>query len=807
MADTKDKTKKKGYDFSEVEPKIMQLWEKEKIFKFNTSDTKKEIFSLDTPPPTVSGRLHMGHVFGDAQQDFIARYKRMKGFNVLNPFGTDNNGLPTLKLVEKEKKVRAKDMTREEFIELCQKTIEEEFIPEFLKDAKRLGISADWDIFYSTIDKRSRRISQKSFIDLYNAGKEYRTEAPSLWCTKCQTTIAQVELEDVNKDTTFNDIIFKVDGKDLVISTTRPELLPACVCIFVNPSDKKYKDIVGKKAKVPLFNFEVPIMTDERADPEKGSGAVMCCTFGDQTDMEWQKEYQLEIKEAITPNGKMNSLAGKYEGMKIEEARKEVIKDLENSKLLIKQEKINHDVNVHERCGTPIEFINSKQWFVKYLDIKEEMIKWGDKIDWHPKYMQHRYTNWVKGLKWDWCISRQIPFGIPFPVWYCKDCGEIIMAQEKDLPVDPLEDSPPVKQCPKCKSSEFIPEKDIMNTWATSSLTPDIIKDILKDTKIYDKIKDEPMSVRRNGHDIITFWDFNSILKSQLHHKRNPWNKLMINGWMMGKDGKKMAKSRGNGITPQDTIEQWGSDVLRYLCATSKLGEDLSFPEAELTTGKKTVTKLFNASKFVFMNLEDYKNKKPEFRLNTIDIIFLNKLNLLVESCTKFFDNYEYSKVKQELEKFFWNDFCDNYLEIVKKRIYNLDKTYEDCRVSAQYTLYKSLLIIIKLFAPIMPFVTEEIYQTYFKQNKTNKSIHILSWPEVEKQITDIPCHTDFDSFSKVLSRIRQEKTRAQKSMNSEIILTLEKDIVKNLGETLQDLQDVTNAKKIKEGEFEVEFI
>ena len=332
MAEIKEKEKKKGYDFSEVEPKIIQLWEKEKIFKFDTNNTKKEIFSLDTPPPTVSGRLHMGHVFGDAQQDFIARYKRMQGFNVLNPFGTDNNGLPTLKLVEKEKKVRSKDMTREEFIELCQKTIEEEFIPEFLNDAKRLGISADWDIFYSTIDKRTRRISQKSFIDLYKAGREYRTEAPSLWCTKCQTTIAQVELEDVDKDTMFNDIIFKVDKKDLAVSTTRPELLPACVCIFVNISDKRYKNIIGKKAKVPLFDFEVPIMTDDRADPEKGSGAVMCCTFGDQTDMEWQKEYQLEIKEAISPNGKMTPLSGKYEGMKIEEARKEIIKDLEEAK-------------------------------------------------------------------------------------------------------------------------------------------------------------------------------------------------------------------------------------------------------------------------------------------------------------------------------------------------------------------------------------------------------------------------------------------------------------------------------------------
>ena len=526
----------------------------------------------------------------------------------------------------------------------------------------------------------------------------------------------------------------------------------------------------------------------------------MCCTFGDQTDMEWQKEYQLEIKEAITPNGKMTSLTGKYEGMKIEEAREEIIKDLKNAKLLIKQEKINHSVNVHERCGTPIEFINSKQWFVKYLDIKEDMIKWGEKVKWYPEYMQHRYTNWVKGLKWDWCISRQIPFGIPFPVWYCKDCNEIIVANEKDLPVDPLEDKPPIKNCPKCNSSEFVPEKDIMNTWATSSLTPEIIKDLLKDTKIYNKIKNEPMSIRRNGHDIITFWDFNSILKSQLHHKKNPWNILMINGWMLGKDGKKMAKSRGNGVAPQDTIEQWGSDALRFLCATSKLGEDLSFPEAELTAGKKTITKLWNASKFVFMNLEDYNDRKPE-KLEKIDDEFLKHLDNLVESVTTHFEDYNYSYAKDNIERFFWSDFADNYIEIVKKRIYNESG---DKKLSAQYVLYKSLLTILKLFAPIMPFITEEIYQIYFKKTEGDKSIHISNWPEFNRKAK---ISETFNRFVEVLSKVRHAKTVAQKSMNSEISLTLDKDTVKKLGETLQDLQDVTNTKKFKEGEFKVEFI
>ena len=443
----------KKYDFKEVEPRLMKSWEGEGIYRFQV-DSKKKIYSVDIPPPTISGRLHMGHAYGDSQQDFFVRYKRMKGFNVLNPFGTDNNGLPTLRLIEKEKNVDSNSMSRKEFIELCNKTISEEFIPQFIDDAKRLGISADWNLFYSTIDPRSRRISQESFIDLYEKGREYRADAPALWCTECKTTIAQVELEDKEFSSYFNDIKFEVDGGELVIATTRPELLSACVAVFYNPSDKRYKKLKGKKARVPLFDFEVPIMEDEKVDIEKGTGIVMCCTFGDQTDMEWQKKYKLPIKEAISRDGKLTEISGKYAGLKINEARKKIIEDLKEKEILIKQKKINHAVNTHERCGYPIEIMTSKQWFIKYLDLKEDMVKWGEEIKWYPSYMKNRYDNWIKGLQWDWSISRQIPFGIPFPVWYCEKCSEIILADKDQLPVDPLTDRPNIKECPKCKKIE-----------------------------------------------------------------------------------------------------------------------------------------------------------------------------------------------------------------------------------------------------------------------------------------------------------------------------------------------------------------
>ena len=399
----------KRYDPKEAEPRLQKFWLENNTYAFNAEDTERKIFSIDTPPPTVSGKMHMGHAFSNSQQDFIARYKRMQNFNVLQPLGTDDNGLPTMLLIQKLKKVRANSMERKEFRKLVLDVLENELKPSYIGDWKGLGISCDYNVNYSTIDPHVQKISQKSFIDLYKAGREFRTKAPAMHCPKCQTAISQVECEDLEINSHFNDIKFKSDGEDLTVATTRPELLPACVAVFYHPEDKRYQHLKGKTAKVPLFDLEVPILEDERADPEKGTGLVMCCTFGDQTDMEWQKAHQLPIREAISKDGKMTELADKYQGMKIEEARKEIIEELKEKELLTNQKPITHTVNVHERCGTPIEFINSKQWFIKYLDLKDEMLKWGEEFEWYPKHMKNRYDNWVKGLAWNWCISRQIP--------------------------------------------------------------------------------------------------------------------------------------------------------------------------------------------------------------------------------------------------------------------------------------------------------------------------------------------------------------------------------------------------------------
>ncbi len=782
MADSK-------FNFRETEDKWKKFWEKEKIFK--TDLTKKEIYSVDTPPPTVSGKMHIGHAFSYSQQDFVVRFRRMllagKG-SVFYPFGTDDNGLPTERMIEKIKNVRSKEMSREEFIRLCLKTLKE-ILPDFVQDWKNLGISCDYNVSYSTIDNNSRKISQKSFIDLYKQKEIYKKEFPTIWCPECQTPIAQAELEDKEEKSLFSTIKFLCNGKELLIATTRPELLGACVAVFVHPEDKRYKNFVGKKAKIPLFNFEVPIIADSSAEPEKGTGAMMVCSYGDKYDVDAINRYKLDPKIIFDKSGKVNF--GEYKGLKVREARKRIIEDLKKQNLIKEQKETSHVVNCHDKCGTPIEFLTTEQWFIKILDKKKKFIELGNKIKWYPNFMHKRYDNWINGLEWDWSISRERHFGVPIPVWMCKKCGEIILADEKELPVDPLQIK---KKCPKCKT-ETEPEKRVLDTWATSSLTPQIASSLIENKVVI------PYSLRPNAHDIIRTWAFYTITKSYLHEEKIPWRNIIISG-IVSLGGEKMSKSKGNVVDPKVVLQNYGADALRFWAAGSKLGSDLDYQEKDLIAGTKMINKLINASKFVFMNLGDYKGEKPK-KLEKIDELFLNELSNLVNIATENFVNYEYSRVKQEVEQFFWSDFCDNYLEIVKKRVY---QGSGEKKLSAQYTLYKSLLTILKLIAPIMPFITEEIYQEYFRKTEKAKSIHISEWPENEKFKEG--GFNIWSLFILNLSKVRQEKTNAKRPMNSEIILTLMNDSHKDLKDVLEDLKNVTNAKEIKEGkQFRVDFV
>ncbi|MEK6872625.1 MAG: valine--tRNA ligase [Nanoarchaeota archaeon] len=787
----------KNYDPQKTESKILGFWKINKIYKFNPKRGK--IYSIDTPPPTVSGKMHIGHAFSYSQQDFIARYRRMKE-NVFYPFGTDDNGLPTERLIERLKNVKSKEMSRNEFVKLCLETIKE-ITPDFIQDWKNLGISCDYNLYYSTIDKNSIKLSQKSFLELYKKKFIYKKEFPTLWCPECQTAIAQAELEDKKQESLFSTIKFKVNNEDLLIATTRPELLPACVAVFINPRDERYKHFIGKKATVPLFNYKVPIIDDSSADIKKGTGVLMICSYGDKYDVDAINRHKLPPKILLDKDGKLN--IKEYGRLKIKEARNRVLEDLRDSGLVAEQKIIINNINVHDKCGTEIEFIPTEQWFIKILDKKNKLINQSKKIDWYPSYMFKRYENWVKGIEWDWSISRDRHFGVPIPVWECKSCNKIILPNENELPVDPLEIKKP---CPKC-NQQAKPEEKVLDTWATSSLTPQIAikiaSSLLKNNKTA-KIE-IPYSLRPQAHDLIRTWAFYTIVKSLYHENKIPWNNIMVSGFVT-LEGKKMSKSKGNVIEPQEIFKEYGADALRFWAASSKPGEDLDYNEKDLISGKKFITKIWNANRFMFMNLRDYKHntkskeQRAKIKLEVIDRLFLIKLNNLIKNCTNSFEKYDYSKAKTEIEKFFW-DFCDNYLEIVKKRIYN--KTgYK--KLSAQYTLYKSLLTILKLIAPIMPFITEEIYQNYFKKTEKEKSIHLTKWPISEKIVekTEI-----LDLFLDILTKVRQEKSTAKKPMNSEIVLTLPKSEKNKIKPLSEDLKDVTNTKEIKEGGFGVEFV
>ncbi|MFH1585813.1 MAG: valine--tRNA ligase [archaeon] len=786
---------KNQIDFAAIEAKWRNFWEKEKIYKFDPN-SKAEIFSIDTPPPYASaGHLHVGHALSYTQFEIIARIKRMLGFNVYFPPGFDDNGLPTEKYVEEKIGINKAKTNRVDFRKICLK--ESEKVEKIYADNvfKKLGHSYDWDLLYTTISSEAQKVAQMSFLKLVKKGDCYRKEEPVIWCSYHETALAQAEVEDVERITKLNYIYFDVadSNEKVLIATTRPEFLPACIAIFAHPNDKRYKHLVGKEIIIPVFKHKVKVMTDETVDKEFGTGIMMVCTFGDNADIEKWRRYKLEIRNLFNPDGTLKSIAGKYKGMKPEEARKKVLEQLKTEGRLKKQETLNQTVGGCWRCNTPVEYILTKQWFIKSLDYKKELIKRGREVNWFPKFMRARFENWVEGLKWDWIISRQRYYGVPIPVWYCEECGEVILPTEEDLPLDPMETK---QNCPKCKKPAK-PDTDVFDTWVTSSNSPEVASKWLEDPALYKKIA--PMTLRPQSHDIIRTWAFYTILKSHLLFNRIPWKDIVINTFVLDSKGKGMSKSKGNAIWADDLINKYNVDAFRYWVGGASLGSDLPFKEQELVSGKKFLNKIMNASKFVFMNLKDYKGKKPK-KLEKTDELMLGELNELIKKVRELYPNYNIAEGKRQAENFFWKMFADNYIEIVKKRVYE-GKGNE--KLSAQYTLYRILLAILKMMAPIMPYITEEIYQEYFKKTEKDKSIHISKWPEPGKEKSS----KELDLMLDVIAKVRQAKTKAGKPMNSPIVLTLEKKDKTKLKPVLQDLINVTNAKEIEDGKFKVEFL
>ena len=787
---------KKNYDFRQAEKEMQNFWEENSVYRFEP-ESPKEIYSIDTPPPTVSGSLHIGHIFSYTQAEMIARFKRMQGYNVFYPFGFDDNGLPTERLVEKEEGILAKNFPRSEFTQKCIAT-SSKYVKEFKDLWKSLGFSVDWSLQYETIDPMAQRISQKSFLRLWKDGKAYRKESPVLWCTECRTSIAQAELETVEKETAFHFIKFGVCGEDILVATTRPELLYGCVCLFVNPEDDRYQWFIGKKATVPLYGYEIPILADAKADREKGTGVVMCATFGDSTDAEWYASHQLPYRKVILPDGTIDEGVPFLGGLKVPEARKRMVALLSEKGILVESRNITHTVAVHERCGKETEIIPSRQWYIDILTDKELFLRAADQINWYPEYMKNRYVSWVKNLKWDWCISRQRYFGVPFPIWYCKDCGRVMAASEEMLPVNPLE-TQPGEPC-SCGCREFLPERAVLDTWATSSVTPLINARWGEKKELTDRLL--PMSLRTQAHEIIRTWAFYTIVKSLYHTGQIPWKDIMVCGFVLAKKGEKLSKSKSNsGLSPKKLIGTYSADAIRYWAADAKLGTDTFFSTDELSAAKRFLIKLWNASRFSITHLQDREPYEPynDAEEMPVDRWITERCRQTMRDARMLLEQYEIGSARHKIDDFFWRDFCDYYLEIAKERLYQPEiRGYKERR-SAQRALYDCMLNLLKLYAVYVPHITEYIYQDFFRQHEKSVSLHRLNWEE-EKPV-DGEILRFGEELKGVIAETRKYKTEHALSLKAEIdevVISTEGRYIEWFRQTADDIKACCRAKEIR---------
>jgi valyl-tRNA synthetase len=784
------------YDHTRHESEAQTLWRNEKTYHF-VPDAAKKTFSIDTPPPTVSGSLHIGHVYSYTHADLIARYKRMKGFNVFYPMGFDDNGLPTERFVEKKNATKAHLIKRSDFIDLCLK--ETETVEKLFEHLwQQLGLSIDWTTVYSTISAPVRRVAQYGFLDLYKKGLIYRKEEPALYCTTCRTSVAQAELDGAEVATTFNNIVFKTQtGEELIIATTRPELLPACVAVFYHPEDSRYKHLQGAFAVTPIFEKLVKIIPDEKVDPAKGTGLVMCCTFGDVTDIHWFKTHKLPFAQVIGLDGKWTNAAGPLAGLTVHEARKKILELLATNEALREQKSITHNVNTHERCKQEIEYQILSQWFVKILDHKEEFLALADKINWYPSFMKTRYRDWVSNLNWDWCISRQRFFGIPFPAWHCQGCGHTVIADAGTLPIDPQEQLPPGGHCPKCNSSNLQADTDVMDTWNTSGHTPHIL------TKWPDAPREGvemPMSMRPQAHDIIRTWAFYTIIKAYYHNNTIPWHDIVISGHVLAGKGEKISKSKENSkMTPEGLLNSYPADVIRYWSACGRLGTDTAFSENQLKIGQRLVTKMWNAFRFIneHVDLQNVDNKLVQ---NPLNQWMLDNLSSTYSRYQAAFDSYEYQNALEVAERFFWQDFCDNYLELVKDQFFNPEKYTAHVLAETKFALSEAGFALLQLFAPFMPHLTESLYQSLYKNSYKASSLHLTLLDNKRFGYSFANSKTLINLVLDIVARSRKLKSEKQISLKTELAqltINVEEAVIEQLKTQQALIAGITKAKVI----------
>jgi valyl-tRNA synthetase len=780
-------------------------WDDEATYRFNADAARESVYSIDTPPPTVSGELHIGHVFSYTQGDVVARFWRMRGRDVFYPMGWDDNGLPTERRVENYYGVRCDptlpcdpnyvapakaadkkvSISRRNFVELCHRLTEVDEVA-FKALWRHLGVSVDWSLEYTTISPRAQAVSQRGFLEMLARGEVYSSVAPTLWDIDFRTAVSQAELEDRERPGTYHRVAFtRSDGHGTIdIETTRPEMLASCVALVAHPEDERYRELFGSTVITPLFRVEVPIVAHVLADPEKGSGIAMICTFGDTTDVTWWRELQLPTRALIGRDGRFlpadfssaafpsldpNEASKQYaaiEGTTVNQARATIVDALRRTGALVGDlREITHPVKFYEKGERPLEIVTSRQWFVKTLDLREKLLRRGEELHWHPDYMKHRYRSWVEGLNVDWNISRQRFFGVPFPVWYPVDeQGEIdfdrpLLAELDRLPVDPSSDVPTgYQENQRGVPGGFVGDPDVMDTWATSSLSPQIAGHW--GSELFDHVF--PFDLRLQAHEIIRTWLFSTVVRSHLQHASLPFSNVLISGWVLDPDRKKISKSKGNASTPMPLIEQYGADALRYWAASGRPGTDTAVDEAQMKIGRRLAIKVLNASKFVLGRLDETTTLGPIDVTTALDQDLLALLGALVTEATSSFEDYDYARVLERTETFFWS-FCDNYLELVKSRAYG--EGDEATTASARAALNITLSVLQRLLAPFLPFVTEEVWHWWH-----DDSVHLASWPTLEELgALAVDPGSVYQPVCEVLEMIRREKSTAKVSQRASV--------------------------------------
>jgi len=815
----------KRFKFREIQKKWIEFWKENKIYKFD-KEKKGELFTIDTPPPFVSGVLHIGQYLNYAWIDFVARYHRMKGYHVYFPQGWDSHGLPVELAVQKSYGI-SKD-NRELFLEKCREWVENN-IKKMTKQLDELGYSTDWDYTYRTMNDNYLKKVQVSLLDFYERGLLYREKFPTHFCVNCETSVAKAEVgyqEELGKLWYIKLPLVGREKEYITIATTRPEYMEACVGVLINPRDERYYDLSAAKVQIPFADRTVRIFMDENVDMSFGTGIVYVCTYGDEMDIKWKIKYDLDEIQIFSKDGHMNENS-KYQGLTIMEAREKIVEDLEKMGLVEKIEDYEHNLIIHSEhpsCRKPIEYLPVFQWFINVRDFTDEIIESGEKMNWYPEKQKQRLIDWAKGLDWNWVISRQRLFGTPIPFWYCQECNEIIPPKREDLPLDPTKISPNVKECPKCKSKKIIGEKDVCDCWIDSSITPLEISKWTEDSHFFKRAYMNAKVHRSQGYEIIRTWLFYSLFRCKILTGKAPFDEAMINGMVAGPDGRHMSKSLGNYISPEDVMPEFGTDAIRYWAAMGSLGDDYPFeftwinlqtkgpvsneiiqkelkklPEEkfkkkyrrkyeQLTGASRFLTKIWNAYRLIYLSQENIELNDLKIKiedLKAIDCYYFSEFNKQIESIEKYLDGYNWHEAVMIFRIFFWNDICDNYIEAIKHRFYSEDKGLKKISLKIALNLFYKLLLINSI---IMPFISEEIYSILYKPLINLQSIHLDKWP-VAYELISKELSAEGKIAVDIIKTLRNMKSNLQIPLNQEVkkvIIITDEHSLKNVEEDIK---------------------